>query len=484
MIPRTIGLALVLPALLLGCADAAPEPPIDDVVDLETEAPDATREEDRVAPPVDDGSVADRPAFDGGSVPDTVDAVDAVGAVDAPGLDARMRADVGLRDAFDAEAEVAEGRDVSAMGDVVTVGDAPGMRDAPAVGDVPDAARPPPAEGYDVFLLAGQSNMVGRGAPGNATLDAIDPMAFQWGRFGGNDGRIIPATARLDHNDSLRLDRVGLGLAFAKAYLTATGRARRVLLVPTARGGTSFSANEWNPGDALFEDAVARANAAMRSHPDNRFQGILWHQGEADVGRLSTTAYATALDRLIYRFRGRVTGAATAPFIVGEFCPDWRPTGSAAAVTAALRATPMRVPFTAVAPAMGLRGNVGDTIHFDAPAMRAYGPRYAMARVMALANVATEAPPGAPTALGAVPEATTMTLNWQAATAPAMAPVLGYRVALRRASGGAWTEQYTPGLRATFTALAPATEYEMQVVAQNRAGLGPVAMTRAMTRAR
>ncbi len=458
---RPLRLAVLLPALLLACADAAPG-----------DAPDAAPED--AAP--EDAAPED-------IAPEDAAPEDITVAPDAPGEDAGPEDVAVALDAPTDEAATADAASADAARDAITDAraDAGPATDAAVP---PDAPPPPPSAGYDVFLLAGQSNMVGRGSPFSATLDATDSMAFQWGRFGANNGRIIPATARLEHNDSARLDRVGLGLSFAKAYLQATGRARRVLLVPTARGGTGFAANEWNPGDALFEDAVARANAAMRSHPDNRFLGILWHQGEADVGRLSTAAYAAALDRLIYRFRGRITGAATAPVVVGEFCPDWRPTGSAAAVTTALRATPMRVPFAAVAPAMGLRGNAGDTIHFDAAAMRAYGPRYATARVSALANAPTAAPPGAVTALAATPSATSVTLTWQAPTAPTGAPVLGYRVALRRVAAAAWTEQYVTAARATFSTLTPSTAYEASVVAHNLAGLGPAATTRTTTPAR
>ena len=370
--------------------------------------------------------------------------------------------------------------------------DTPSPFDAPrdAVADVArDAVADVPADaavtgGYDLFLLAGQSNMVGRGAPRSATLDATDPMAFQWGRFGASDGRIIPATARLEHNDANSLDRVGLGLSFAKAYLARTGRARPVLLVPTARGGTGFSANQWNPGDTLFEDAVARANAAMRSHPGNRFVGILWHQGEADVGRLSTAAYAADLDRLVYRLRGRVVGAETAVFVVGEFCPSWRPTTSAASVLAALDATPARVPFSAVAPSAGLTGNAGgDNIHFNAPSQRTYGARYDAASLAARANRPRSSPPDAPVALTATPGSTTVALAWRPPTATGGAPVLGYRVALRRPAAAAWTEQYALTATYTFTGLGASTAYEVRVAAHNQAGVGPFATASTTTRA-
>ncbi|AKU94139.1 Phage protein [Labilithrix luteola] len=251
-----------------------------------------------------------------------------------------------------------------------------------------DVAAPSPSSGYDVFLLAGQSNMVGRGASFDAALDTPHPAIFQWGR-GERDGMIVPAVARLDHNDTALLDRVGMGLSFAKAYYEASQPTPRpILLVPTARGGSSFSAHQWNPGDPLFEDAVLRGNAAMATDPGNRFVAFLWHQGENDVGQYDNATYSQALDAMIGAFRARVAGASSAPFILGQFCPDWSPDPAAkASISSAIDATPQRVPFTSVAPSAGLTSNAGDAVHFDAPAQRTYGARYWQALDVARANV-------------------------------------------------------------------------------------------------
>jgi len=46
--------------------------------------------------------------------------------------------------------------------------------------------------------------------------------------------------------------------------------------VPSAWGGTGFDANDWNPGDLRYNNAVAAANAAMALNTNNVFGGILW----------------------------------------------------------------------------------------------------------------------------------------------------------------------------------------------------------------
>lgn len=405
-----------------------------------------------------------------------------VGAPETALLDAATARDAALDGRADAAGDARSDAATDANADARTDAGTDASGDAGTDAGTDAGSDAGVAGGYDLFLLAGQSNMVGRGAPRDMTLDAPDPMAFQWGRFGANNGRIVPATARLEHNDTNHLDRVGMGLSFAKAWLARTGRARPVLLIPTARGATSFTANEWNPGNPLFEDSVARANAAMQSHPGNRFVGILWHQGEADVGRMSTAVYSAALDRLVYRLRGRIVGAETALFVVGEFCPQWRPTASVTSVLRALDGTPMRVPFSAVAPSAGLVGNVGDTIHFNAASQRLYGGRYDVATVAALANRPHATPPSAPLGVTVTPTTTSLAVSWRPPSDTGGAALLGYRIALRPSASALWNTQYALTPTFTFTGLTAGTRYELRVVAHNPAGVGDAATATASTR--
>ena len=242
--------------------------------------------------------------------------------------------------------------------------------------------------GYDVVLLAGQSNMVGFGLGFDAAIDAQpDPRIEQ---LALDSKRIVAAVEPLQHPGSV--NRVGLGMSFARAYLQTLPSPRKLLLVPSAVGDTGFLERRWNPGDDLFESAVKRMNAALAQDAGNCVAALLWHQGEADAEQNATSVqYAAHLDRMIQGFRSRIANAAQAPFVLGQFVPDWTPGPkvSQRAVGAAISETPNRVALTAVVSSAGLSSNIraGDRIHFDAAGQRELGRRYfdALSKLMATA---------------------------------------------------------------------------------------------------
>ena len=238
--------------------------------------------------------------------------------------------------------------------------------------------------GYDVILLAGQSNMVGRYGPVDATLDATDDRIMQY----GYDAQAVTlASNPLDQRDETA-NTVGMGMSIAKAYI-ADGKlasGRKVLLVPVAMGNTAFSTGFWRAGGGGDSQAIARANAAMAlSGGTNQFVMTDWHQGEGD--RTSSQAtYSADLDALIARWRSSITGATNAPFLVGALLAGGAQT--TAAISAALADLPNRVAFTALVDSAGLTSG-GDNLHFDAASQRTFGGRYYSALATAKANVGT-----------------------------------------------------------------------------------------------
>ncbi|PWZ14130.1 putative carbohydrate esterase [Zea mays] len=143
-----------------------------------------------------------------------------------------------------------------------------------------------------VFILAGQSNMSGRGGATNGTWDGIVPPecapsdrivrlspALRW-----EEAR-EPLHAGVDVGNVLG---VGPGMPFAHAVLASEGAAAEppvvVGLVPCAQGGTPIA--NWSRGTELYERMVTRARAAVaecsgRGH----LAALLWYQGEADTMR-------------------------------------------------------------------------------------------------------------------------------------------------------------------------------------------------------
>jgi len=235
-----------------------------------------------------------------------------------------------------------------------------------------NATYTPPVIDYYVILLAGQSNMASRGTPINPAIDTANPRIFQLERTVATGAdisgeNIILAQDPLDHIGATE-NSVGMGMSFAKQLLTLIPASSNILLVPCAEGSTGFNGDDWNIGDPNYEDTISRANHAM-SLGNNRFSGILWHQGEQE-GQTLDTIHTPRLDTLIATMRNRITGAnATTPFIVGDLKDD----GSTPIfIRKSLNEIKARVPYSGFANSTGLTF-MPDDIHFDPASQREFG---------------------------------------------------------------------------------------------------------------
>ena len=143
----------------------------------------------------------------------------------------------------------------------------------------------------DLILLAGQSNMSGRGI-GAAPRDLSCPGVFQFGNSGEWAGKVRPAVEPLAMHDEP--PGIGPGVAFARHYLRRRPN-RQVLLVPVAHGGTALICDgspQWcwqvdRPGAySLFENAAHQVVAATAAAGSSaRWVAALWVQGETDGDR-------------------------------------------------------------------------------------------------------------------------------------------------------------------------------------------------------
>lgn len=224
----------------------------------------------------------------------------------------------------------------------------------------------------DLYILAGQSNMVGRNARDIVPTPAHDRV-FMWQ---ASSQRFEPASDPLPHPAAGKIG-VGPGLSFACAIASAPPD-RHIGVIPVAVGSTSLS--QWSRGGDRYVYAIEQIQAA-REH--GTLRGMIWHQGENDAEHADLTAtYGDRLMQMIADFRDELD-EPTLPFVAGElghflreyqqpFCELY------AIVNAALRAIPSRVPHAACVSAEGL-GHKGDHVHFTAEAARAFGPRYAAA---------------------------------------------------------------------------------------------------------
>ncbi|MCX2713206.1 sialate O-acetylesterase [Mycolicibacterium sp. J2] len=235
-----------------------------------------------------------------------------------------------------------------------------------------------PERPYLVVPILGQSNAFGMGLP----LDRQDaatahPWVHQWANSGPSKNTVVLGIDPLLHETPSR--RVGFGVTFGKELATATNRA--VLLVPCARGDTSFHPKNgytWDIADTttrrnLYREAVSAIDAALARYPGSSVAAVLWHQGESDVPLMSAAEYQAKLDSLFGDLRSRY--GSEVPIILGGMVPEEmeRSGKDYAPINAVHADTPHRIPRTAFVP--GIRGAFNSDVdrHYNADGLRAMG---------------------------------------------------------------------------------------------------------------
>jgi hypothetical protein len=227
-----------------------------------------------------------------------------------------------------------------------------------------------------LFLLAGQSNMAGRGSLQGLT--AAEAAAHP---------RILALNTELAWQsavDPLHWDKVGAGVGPGKFFARVVADqspGATIGLIPSACGGSPISA--WEPGKYFegtkshpYDDALARARRALQ---DGTLQAILWHQGESDANAQAAPLYEKRLEVLIARFRADL-GAPELPFILGQLgqfpAKPWN--AHQIEVDRAQRAVAARVKKVRYVSSDGLVAT-RDNLHFETDALRVLGQRYAEA---------------------------------------------------------------------------------------------------------
>ena len=220
------------------------------------------------------------------------------------------------------------------------------------------------------FLLAGQSNMAGRGdlTPDTA-LTAPGCLMLRMGRWQPMSEPVNVDRAVLEG----ACPRSGASLAASFAARYAAESVCQAGLIPCADGGTTIE--QWQPGKVLFDHAVLQAKLAART---STLKAILWHQGESDcLEQEQFDAYPELFFRTMRAFRDEL---GDLPIVVGELgYPEHGFTGTPAellnAFNARLPALAARLPRCAVVSAAQLTSR-GDGLHFDTPSLRIFGLRY------------------------------------------------------------------------------------------------------------
>ena len=230
----------------------------------------------------------------------------------------------------------------------------------------------PDYEKFYLFLLAGQSNMAGRGKV--AKMDKIPhPRVLTLTK----NNKWVPAA------DPIHFDKECAGVGPGRTFgITLADKFKNITigLIPCAAGGSPISA--WRPGQKWkqtnsypYDDAVKRTRQAMKS---GVLKGILWHQGESDCSPEKAKVYEKELKDLIRRFRKDLS-SPNVPFIPGRLGQCDEPRNSfRKMINKSLLAITKKVKSTCLVSSDGLRCK-RDKIHFDAKSQREFGRRYAAA---------------------------------------------------------------------------------------------------------
>lgn len=242
---------------------------------------------------------------------------------------------------------------------------------SPVLADENSVPTLPAPESFQVFLLAGQSNMAGRGAVTEADRE-VHPRVLMLAKDGTWQYAVDPV-----HYDKKRAG-AGLGRSFA-LELVKQNPGITVGLVPAACGGSPISS--WTPGayhdqtdSHPYDDAIERTKRAMKY---GKLAGILWHQGESDSRPERASLYKERLIELIGRFRTDLD-APDVPFLIGQLgqfeAKPW--TEGRRQVNQAQIEVAGEVPYSGFVSSLGLT-SLNDNTHFNTQSLHEFGRRYA-----------------------------------------------------------------------------------------------------------
>lgn len=230
-------------------------------------------------------------------------------------------------------------------------------------------AQTPPKQNVWVFIMAGQSNMAGRG-----TVEAQDTITNQRMLTIDADGNVIEAKEPL-HFYEPKMAGLDCGLSFATELLRHIPDSICILMIPTAVGGSSI--NRWlddkpHRGVALQSNF---ANKVALAKQYGEIKAVLWHQGESDANVKGIASRQQKLKLLFSKFR-QVADNESLPIIIGELgsfskeAPLWNTMNEASRQYAETDGNCTTISTADL-------NHRGDKVHFNSKSQREMGRRFA-----------------------------------------------------------------------------------------------------------
>lgn len=219
-----------------------------------------------------------------------------------------------------------------------------------------------------VFLLAGQSNMAGRGQ-----VEPQDTLPNERILSINKNGELILAKEPLNFYEPT-MNGLDCGLSFGRSLIEQIPDSISVLIIPAAVGGSSIS--KWL-GDSIHRNVKLLTNFREKAETGMQYgeiKGILWHQGESDANKENVTQYYERLSKLMATFRKIVQNENLSIFIgeLGSYSDDelWKE------INKQIKEYTLKDPNTYLIHTQDLKDK-GDQLHFNTEGQRILGERFA-----------------------------------------------------------------------------------------------------------
>lgn len=226
------------------------------------------------------------------------------------------------------------------------------------------------------FIMAGQSNMAGRGR-----VTTRDTVTHKRIITLNAKGEWVPAKEPLHYYEPKR-QGLDCGMSFARELLNYVPENVSIAMIPCAVGASSIS--QWL-GDSLHRGVQLYSNIEEKlelAQKKGTIKAILWMQGESDANPDGVASYEDKLRALIEKMRASA-GQDDLPILLGElghFAQDEERIKYREVISDITLKVSESTDNTAFVKVAGLSPK-DDNVHFNSASLRELGRRYAIAYI-------------------------------------------------------------------------------------------------------